>query len=83
MHGDVRDLGVVGLQVLAPPVVLGQQKAVVGRQEQHRVLPHVVPVEVVEQLAEVVIAGRHQRRVVGADLGDFMASVATLMPLPY
>ncbi len=51
----------------------------VGGQEQRRVTPQVVAVEIVEQLAEVVVAGRHQRRIVGANLGDFLRRVADLL----
>ena len=42
----------------------------VGRKDQRRVAPQVVPIEVVEQLAEIGVTGGDERRVVRADLGD-------------
>jgi hypothetical protein len=64
--------------------VLGEQEAVVGGEDQRGVAPQVVAVEIVEQLPEVVVAGRHERRVVGADLGDLLgrAPAALLVERP-
>src|SRR5205823_9170963 len=36
--------------------------------------PQIVPVEIVEQLAEIVIAGRNERSVVRADFGDLFGT---------
>ena len=69
---DVRDLLVVGHAVLRPPVVLGQQEAVVGGEHQRRVAPQVVGVEVGEQATEVVVAHGDDGGIIGADLGDLL-----------
>ena len=51
--------------VLAPPVVLGQQKAMVSAEDQRGVRPHGVAVHVVEQSAKVLVAHTEQGRIVG------------------
>jgi len=71
----VRDLDVIRLQILSPPVMLGEQQAMIGRQKQRRVAPQGVSIEVVEQLAEVVIAGSDQRRVIGANLCNLLRRI--------
>ena len=64
--------GVDGLVVprhdaLAPPPVLAQQEAVVGVDDQHRVVPHVVLVHEVQDATERAVAHRDEREVLGAD----------------
>ncbi len=65
---NVHDLLVHVHPVLRPEVVLAEQEAVVGGDHQRRVLPHVVLVEVVEQLAQQEVAHRDDGVVVGAQL---------------
>ena len=48
----------------------------IGGENQRGVAPQVVAVEVVEQLPEIVIARRDQRRIVGANLGDLLGRAA-------
>ena len=69
---DVDDLLVHRHPVLRPEVVLAEQEPVVGRDDQRGVLPHVVPVEVVEDLAEQVVAERHEGLVVRPELGRLL-----------
>ncbi len=58
--------------VLGPEIMLAEQKAVVRRDDQRGVLPHVVLVELVEQLAEQEVAHRDDGVVVGAQLLAFL-----------
>ena len=51
----------------------------VGREEQRRVLPKGVAIEVVQQLAEIVVACGHERGIVGADLRDFFGGIGHLL----
>ena len=67
---DVADLLVERHPVLGPPVVLAEQEAVVGGEDEGGVLPQVVCVEVVEDAAEDLVAVGEEREVVGAELVD-------------
>ncbi len=44
---NMRNFLIVGLQVLAPPVVLGQQKPVICGQDQRGIRPEVVGIEII------------------------------------
>ena len=69
---DVDDLLVEVHPVLGPEIVLAEQEAVVGGDDQGGVLPQVVLVEIVEQLAQQEVAQRDHRVVVGAQLLAFV-----------
>ena len=46
--------------VLGPPAVLAEQEAMVGRHDQHGVLPQPVTVKIVQQLPEAAVAAFEQ-----------------------
>src|SRR5690606_28603915 len=69
---DVRELLIEVHAVLGPEVVLAEQETVIGGYHQGGVLPHVVPVEIIEKLAEEVVAHRNDSVVVGAQLLAFL-----------
>ena len=56
--------------VLAPPIVLAEQEAVVGADDEHRVVPHVVLVQGGDDPAERAIAHGEQRGIQGTNVGD-------------
>ena len=55
--------------------MLAEQKAMVGRDDQRGVLPQVVLVEIVEQLAHQEIAQRHHGIVIGPQLLTFLGQL--------
>ena len=68
----VGDLAVKGLDALGPPVVLAEQKAVVGVDDEHGVVPEVVLVHQVEDLAQPGVAHAERGGVFHAHVLDLL-----------
>ena len=59
--------------------MLGQKKAVIGGDDQSGVFPQTFGVKAVQQPSEILVAHRHQRRVIGADLCDLLGAFLHLL----
>src|SRR6185437_15640847 len=69
---NVRDFLVHRHAVLCPPVMLAEKETVVGGQDQRRILPHIVLVEIIENAAEQMITEAQKRKIVGPELIDLV-----------
>ncbi len=65
---DMCDLLIEVHPVLCPEIMLAEQEAMIGGDHQRGVAPEIVPVEIVEQLAQQEVAQRHDGVVVGPQL---------------
>ena len=68
---NMHDLLIEIHAVLGPEIMLAKQKTVIGRHHQRGVLPQIVTVEIIEQLAEQKIAQRDHGVIIGAQLLAF------------
>ena len=66
----VRHFVVEGLHHLGPPVMLAQQEAMIGADDEHGVVPQVQLVHQIEDLAQIFVAHAQQRCVFEADMLD-------------
>lgn len=62
--------------VLAPPIVFTEQEAVVGADDEHRVVPHVVLIHGGDDPAERAIAHGEQRGIQRTDMGHGLGGFA-------